>query len=466
MFSKKYTPVAAAPVPTTVKVLAFAPSLESYLSDLSTRFPGVAVGTGPSLESQQLDNSAQQAAVDQVLDTLDKYDEDHPHTGPVHVYLLDGQGLSAGDPQGEGTLHALVNAALNTPHRTVAALIPEDATVRRVEDLEPSTLLRQLAESVLSTEGVTLLVGREALEAFLANPPEPSVEIPSTEGVAAGLGQVAVLLGIGAAIIAGPFMIIEFFKNRKNRKDQKKLEEGIAQLKKALRDTYLNTTWMTAHPSVTNPIKGATFASQLTVNGKVPASLAEAITTSTTKTQAWLRSYLAAVKVHTAQLTALHAKHDRAGTYSAWLREANAVKHPLVAAPFPSHLIGSLKLSFEKGSLSGSWVELDADHVAVTEVPALEKAELVKSAKALIGLYDLLDDINETAVEVEALIVAMPDYMGPDDEDGPEGDEGNEVSGHYYRRNRDLMYFIQSLGEQYAVAAGAAGKWMNHSIEK
>lgn len=166
-------PAPKAAVAHTVILAAFTPSMESLAADVIKSHPHVGVAKNvAALETQQLDHSAEIAAMDDIKDTLDKYDEDHPHTGPLHVYLLDGQGAALMDQEnGDTPLRALVNAALKDKRKLVAALLPEDHSVSQVEDLNPSTLLRQLADTILSTESITVLVGKAAFEAFVTNPP-------------------------------------------------------------------------------------------------------------------------------------------------------------------------------------------------------------------------------------------------------------------------------------------------------
>jgi hypothetical protein len=171
-------------VPTTIVLAAMTPAMESLALAVAKEHPHVVVATadkhytytpigkdGVALETQQLDHSAELAAIDEVKETLDKYDEEHPHTGPLHVYLLDGQGKAVMDQEGEQTpLKALVNAALRDKRRVVAALMPQDVNYKEVGDIPPAMLLRQLADTVLAQESIPVLVGKAAFEAFVAAP--------------------------------------------------------------------------------------------------------------------------------------------------------------------------------------------------------------------------------------------------------------------------------------------------------
>ena len=156
----------------TVLLAALHPCMESIAEEAAAQHAHVAVTkTAPALETQQLDNSAEEAAIDEVRDTLDKFDAEHPHTGPLHVYLLDGQSAALMDQEnGDTPVKALVNAAMRDPRRTIAALMPQDETYKVADDISPSTLLRQLANTILSTEGITVLVGKAAFESFIKDP--------------------------------------------------------------------------------------------------------------------------------------------------------------------------------------------------------------------------------------------------------------------------------------------------------
>lgn len=172
MFSLSQPKPAAAPqVAPTLLLAGLTPACEAIAQDAVKQHKHVALTTVAALETQQLDHSAEEAALDEVKETLDKYDEEHPHTGPLHVYLLDGAGAAVMDQEGQDTpLKALVNAALSDPRRTIAALMPEDVNYKQTDDIAPSQLLRQLADTILSTESVVTLVGKAAFEAFVADP--------------------------------------------------------------------------------------------------------------------------------------------------------------------------------------------------------------------------------------------------------------------------------------------------------
>lgn len=144
-------------------------SLIDYAQDLKERY-GVVVCRqqlgyeSVGLETQQLDNSEKMAVMDRIKETINNYDNKHPHTGPTHIYLLDGRGMGNAD---DGVVDALITSSLRNPGSTLAALIPEDTRYSKPDDLSPSTMLRQLADRVLASEGVRCVVGKAALEAFL-----------------------------------------------------------------------------------------------------------------------------------------------------------------------------------------------------------------------------------------------------------------------------------------------------------
>lgn len=141
-------------------------SLIDYAENLRERF-GLSIfrqqlDTG--LETQQLDNSEREAMMDRIKSTINDYDNKHPHTGPTHIYLLDGRGLGNAD---DGVVNALISSSLRNPSHTLAALIPENTSYASPDDLSPSSMLKQLANRVLASEGVRCVVGKRALEAFL-----------------------------------------------------------------------------------------------------------------------------------------------------------------------------------------------------------------------------------------------------------------------------------------------------------
>ena len=141
-------------------------SLIDYAESLKARF-GVHVfhqQLDAGLETQQLDNSEREAMIDRIKSTINDYDNKHPHTGPTHIYLLDGHGMGNAD---DGVVNALIASSLRNPSQTLAALIPENVNYTRPDDLSPASMLRQLADQVLASEGVRCVVGRKALEAFL-----------------------------------------------------------------------------------------------------------------------------------------------------------------------------------------------------------------------------------------------------------------------------------------------------------
>jgi hypothetical protein len=147
-------------------VMVESPFLIEYADTLKRDF-GVQVfrqQLAPGMETQQLDNSEKQAALDGIKETIVDYDNKHPHTGPTNVYLLDGRGMGNAD---DSVVNGLIAASLRNPSNTLAALIPEDVRVAKPDDLSPSSMLKQLADSVLSSDGVRCVIGRHALEAFL-----------------------------------------------------------------------------------------------------------------------------------------------------------------------------------------------------------------------------------------------------------------------------------------------------------
>lgn len=152
----------------------FTPAMEEAAKEYASRYPHVvALPLAPkvAVESQELDHSAELAALDEVRDTIDKFNEEHPYTGASQVYMMDGEQTAYMDPEGNQTaMRALVTAALNNKAKVVAALLPTDTRVSHLGHIPAAFALRQLAESMVSMENVTLLVGKAAFESFLKDP--------------------------------------------------------------------------------------------------------------------------------------------------------------------------------------------------------------------------------------------------------------------------------------------------------
>jgi hypothetical protein len=146
--------------------------MESFAASLADAVPGSTIQAFPlmvdevSTESQQMDVAQQKAMVDGIQTQLQEFAATHPATGPIHVYLLDGKGLAAGDEGSQATLSALAAAALSDPTHTVAAFLPEDqslcakkpglpdGTPKAVEDVIHRFLDSQQAVSVEGLDGL------------------------------------------------------------------------------------------------------------------------------------------------------------------------------------------------------------------------------------------------------------------------------------------------------------------------
>lgn len=134
MSLKKYFNQAApAAAPRAAVAVIGAPSMEGFVNRLMDSVPNVTVQYVKAecfgLESQQIDEATRKAMIMGIQTQLSDFAKAHPNTGPVHVYLLDGKGLAAGDEGSQATLSALAAAAMNDPTHTVAAFLPEDESI-------------------------------------------------------------------------------------------------------------------------------------------------------------------------------------------------------------------------------------------------------------------------------------------------------------------------------------------------
>jgi hypothetical protein len=389
----KRAPVAqpAAPVATTVVLHGLSPSMESLIADLP--YVKSAQAYDLALETQQLDHSAQQAALDEVNDTLDKYDEDHPRTGPLHVYLLGNPSAANFDQDNETTpMKALVNAALRDKTNVVAALLPEDETVFKVADIPTSLTLRQLADTVLATESIPVLVGKAALESFLKDPTAGFK--PAMEG--------ALLLG---ALVGGVIAFSAWNSHRHNKKvgeyDKRKEEAQAAakSLDQRLEETVLNSEWLAAHPPKGGTIDGAGIATVFGDLVRNPQALlariaadGHAVTALAKHVEGTLGQFFKegkAIQDKTMEIFGHNEDGQTAVQASRYLDDAlNHVK--------PLHTRGTFALPvFASGahlkpmSEWGHYCEIDDPHHAnasTTETPALNAVQ-IKAATALFEEY-------------------------------------------------------------------------------
>jgi hypothetical protein len=492
------------PAAPTLLVTGLTPSTESLATHLARRYEHIGVESyqdviasqqaalKSSLETQQLDHSAQKAALDEVQETIDKYDEDHPHTGPLHVYLLDGQGKALMDQETEDSpLKALVNAAMRDPRRTVACLMPEDATYKEADDISPSTLLRQLADTILSTEGVTILVGKEACESFLQDPSALVFKL-ATEGyeetltptqedwkdVLVRIGGALTLTALAAAMLVLPFVIVEFFSHMARRrkeaaKNDAQAKKLIDQLRKAIHNPKLleNVTLRTG------TVSGTGIAPFLAVNGKMPASPGQALQHSATVVKEWTARYAQELKTYVTQVQALRKEYDakvaatkgpgeeRNKLYAEWRKKLEALKTPLQTQAYPDDIVGDFKARHDG---VGDWTANSASTHNAETIPALTKEQLVEAIKGVEALITVIEHVMEVYYVAEEEVYKLGDmeglYDAPHDVEDENWDR-DAVAVHHYRRRRDLTVHLEDLAEHLSKSVGAMGQWIKRSVE-
>lgn len=173
-YVKADKPAVASVEAVSLVLTSFTPAMEEAAKEYASRYSHVAAlpfSPKAAVESQELDHSAELAALDEVRDTIDKFNEEHPYTGASQVYMLDGEQTAYMDPEGNQTaMRALVTAALNNKSKVIAALLPTDTKVSHLGQIPMALTLRQLGESMVSMENVTVLVGKAAFESFLKDP--------------------------------------------------------------------------------------------------------------------------------------------------------------------------------------------------------------------------------------------------------------------------------------------------------
>ena len=116
-------------------------SMEHVVAALSVQVPNLQFNfhaiEDTGMESQQMDEAQREEALKSLQAQLRQDLDGERPTGALQLFLLDGAGVAASDPQSQATLRALARAALQDPGNTVAALLPEN--VKSVNDI-PSSL--------------------------------------------------------------------------------------------------------------------------------------------------------------------------------------------------------------------------------------------------------------------------------------------------------------------------------------
>lgn len=504
------------PIETTMSlnVTAVGKGLESYLDTVKTANPHIAFGT-PAVESQQLDNSKRTAELDEMRDTLSKYDEEHPHTGPLHVYLLDGVGVATMDQDAQSSLRALVSHVLNCPHRTVAALLPEDSRVAKLEEISPSTMLRQLADTVLSTEGLTVLVGKQAFESFLANPEAHGnfkkatdgslsvanesmanvlkeivisvVALAATVGIVAAIGAGFVALGNGFQYLYGKVVGDEEDVNRA----QAATEHTLKDMAKLVHETYANPAWVEKAKFTTGMVSGKEILAPLSDHGKLPeprGHLIARINAHAQETLTVANWYVAHVGPWSKAATAIgkwilaEVKKTPEPDVDFILETADdrleALGEPwLDIRVNTSHLLGDAEFRpFKDHAENQLYFVTDGEEgkdYQAGEVPALDAAGVASIAKVLLHALDTLEKAGK---KFDAASDVLLD--GESDFDVEYGTEGNtvwdEISDndgptmrafyHHDRYNR-FGYLEWSLMDQQLKIAKALHLWLSRSVK-
>ncbi len=494
---RKASPFKAVP---SMTLAITAPHLSGLVADLQSRMPHIAFVQTAALESQQQDAADRQAAIDSVEKTIDEYDNEHPHTGPLHVYMLDGKGAVGMDDESESALRALMHSAINSPTRTIAALMPEDNTVTKKEDLSMSTMLRQLADSVLSTEGVTLLVGKAALEAYLENPSTVNFK-QATDGlidtpVTESLVGVAVIGGLIAAI-AGWNKLSANKRKREagERATDHPLGEGVHTLNevafenmaKQFEKTFFDPKWYSAHPLREGRISAGGIAEYLMDGQRVAANPAQSVQKDYAKVTAILRGTEALVNPYLKDLEKLSTEalhhlaegkqsedYTRVGKYLE--AQMPTIRRPEQRGTIPTaELLGNLKYVPGDWQTVGKFIK-SVEPTMPHDIPTMTQPvfdEAVKFLKTIFGsgganLFQMVSKVYHLTPEYSRAhyselmdsvdSVTIWRFFG--DEYGYEhyGDHGANVGPKVYQG------YLYLCLEHLVTEVEALVKWMERSV--
>ena len=151
-------------------------SMEALVNGLSDALPAVQLAFHPmgdlTVESQQLEEEDRKKRLEEIERQLKELQpNDVKTTGPLQLFLLDSQGVAAGDPSSQAALRALAKAALTDPSNTVAALVSEKPA--KVDEEPGSQGLQASIESSVSSFlqdcNVQLLQDRQAIVDYLTS---------------------------------------------------------------------------------------------------------------------------------------------------------------------------------------------------------------------------------------------------------------------------------------------------------
>lgn len=492
-----------APVRTTLVLHGLTADLESLVK--THPYAATAQAYQAALESQQLDHSAQQAAEDEVEDTLDKYASDHPRTGPMHVYLLGNPGAASFDQDHETTpMKALVNAALRNKSKLVAALMPEDETVFQIADIPLSLTLRQLADTVLAQESIPVLVGKAAFESFIQDPAaylrrlERRSRLTPAMEADAGVVTSLSILGAVAALNIG-FWVHDKLKawrhdrtlkglpdSEKRKLDQSTdVRDAITQLK----HSYGNPAWYDKQTFAQGEVSGLGIRDYLLAGTEITHDPAGAVTHHLAAVHENFGKIVGAVDAYAKRVNPIAEemiKKFNAGATSkevvAWAEgKLKTVPEPLAGVAFNlkgmlgnpvvthDHDEWNIDFAWHAHQYSSTVVESDS------KIPALSKEQAKAAGLALVKLLEAVADYmtNWSYDDGPMDIYEMAERVGSSPEDAERFDDLWEamidnVSQHYWHSDLEgkydtLRYFmINSLPE---VAMGLE-RWIHRSIVK
>jgi hypothetical protein len=389
----------AEPVQTTIVFHGLIAGLESLIQ----QNPHMATEATyqAALESQQLDHSAQQAAEEEVADTLDKYATDHPRTGPLHVYLLGNPGAASFDQDNETTpMKALVNAALRSKSKMVAALMPEDETVFQVADIPQSLTLRQLADTVLAQESIPVIVGKAAFEAFMEDP--SSVFSVATEGVAVEIGltiSVLTAVTVVAQLMGKGLKALFSTIGKKASKEDGPSARPVESLESIIKRTFMNDAWIQRQSMQMGQIAASDIYNVLVSGNSFPSDLPAAvhrhIQSVTTTFQTFKAPYDAYVKRINSVVEHM-VKMDNHDEAIAWgTKQLKGIQEPATFLHInPKDLLGNPTLQKEYGALNLEFQKA-GDKEAVVRALSREEAKTV--AGLLIDVIAALPKIDALA---------------------------------------------------------------------
>lgn len=148
------------------------PTMESLLSELRDSFENYTFEVNVpmvALESQQQDEDRKTIIADQVKKEIEESLNRKEETGPLQLFLLDGNGLAGGDTASQATLRALAKASLISPSNVIAAVLP--GSEENVDDFhkELPEAVRNVLQSFLEGTGVKSLESKEELFNYLRN---------------------------------------------------------------------------------------------------------------------------------------------------------------------------------------------------------------------------------------------------------------------------------------------------------